>query len=216
MTVICKKIKTLFSLNPRTASTSVSQCLIDNYQGEMLLHDDLFANNIFLSRKYLTFDQIKKFKLFFEIDIFTKITTVRNPFDSIVSSFLNRIKYLDQLNDPNTFIQKIKLYSQGEIEVLRKNNFNDWILFKYGNIKKPFLTQNENYSKHADVILKFENLQKDFDKFCDDRKIPKFEIPRLNVSDNKKSYKTYYNFISKKIISFVFEQDLKNFHYTFD
>lgn len=215
MAIVCNEHKILFSLNPRTASTALAECLVENYGGQELLTESFFLNDVFIDKKHVTFDQIIKFKIFDQIDDFKKLTTIRNPFDSTVSSFFNRLKYLPLLDDPEFFANKIKFFDDGEIKVLQKNNFNKWVLFKYGGVKNPKKTQNEKWAKRADVILRFEKIQDDFNVFCEKFSIAKNIIPILNESKRRKDYRFYYNFISRKIISFIFEKDFEDFGYTF-
>ena len=56
-------------------------------------------------------------------------------------------------------------------------------------------------------ILRFENLQRDFNKFWD------LKLPHLNKSNRKKDWRVYYNDRTLEIINNVYEKDFKIFNY---
>lgn len=66
-------------------------------------------------------------------------------------------------------------------------------------------------------ILKFENIQEEFDALCEEFEFEKIELPFISqwVYDKSKGYKVYYNDKSKKLIDEYFSEDITLFDYTF-
>jgi len=65
-------------------------------------------------------------------------------------------------------------------------------------------------------VLRFENLQQDFQNMLEKNNINNISttLPHVNRT-NHKNYRDYFNFNTKKIIKTVFEQDCDSFKYIF-
>ncbi len=134
-------------------------------------------------------------------------TAVRNPWDKVVSQYHYRIK----INKSNLRNKPIK--------------FNDWIKLTfvdqdpfYLNNPKMFMPQTDWISDDTgkilvDFIIRFENLNDDFDKVC--KKIGKSGKLKHIKSTKHKHYRDYYDENSKKIIETWFQKDIENFGYRF-
>ena len=65
-----------------------------------------------------------------------------------------------------------------------------------------------------DRILRFEQLNENWNKFVEDYKLKLPELPHLNAS-KKVDYKSYYDSHTKNLISQTFEEDIDTFKYVF-
>ena len=153
-----------------------------------------------------------------------KFTVVRNPWDKMVSLYHSWAKSSNwdwgwgSDNKP-TFIEFIKIIdgfsSERQMEIwpelwwyphksgtMRMSNQLDWLIDS--NNKIPL-----NY------ICRFENLQEDFNKVCDDIGFPKTELPHRQKS-NHLHYSTYYDEETKDIVARRFSKDIEYFGYKFN
>lgn len=129
------------------------------------------------------------------------VSTVRNPYDRLVSIFIN--------------IRRLKQYSYS-------NNFNEWLLGLRDG--KKFLlnhhffrlgfTQSAYLDGPIDYLMRFESLEEDFKQVQEYFKVSK-KLPHANPGRRNKDYRVYYCYDSKKIASKLIEEDLENFKYTF-
>jgi hypothetical protein len=150
-------------------------------------------------------------------------TTIRNPFDRLVSI------YFYYLNGGNQGAEDKKF---GEIF---PNNFKDFILdidnidyvnrhciFKeiWKNVRptEPQYTRifnNTNVKNdHSLYLIKFENLQEDFDIVCNKIGIPIQKLPHKNKTKHK-HYTKYYDDETKEIVAEKYAKDIKYFGYEF-
>lgn len=119
---------------------------------------------------------------------------VRNPYDKIISAF----KFLRTNTNINTFVKKyIYLFKRKE---LSKRNYI------------YFIPQHEYLLDNTEV-LKFENLQEDFYKFCKKHNLKKMTIPRVNISENNKIKITDFNNESIQLINEFYSKDFELFGY---
>lgn len=235
MAIICRKTGLLFIMNPRTASTAIGHILIHELQGEYIPKDNILDNNgtFVVPRKHSTISQLIGYNL---IDSATlgsllKFTTVRNPFDSLVSLFIKKKhKYQPLLEDTDSWVYKVPGYVEDMI-FCRDHSFPEWIEKKFGGsdsvrsyIKHLLISlglyQNNAsnpYFEGVDVILRYECLQEDFNKVLKKAGIDRcLEIPLVNRTGKKADdYRSYYTPRARKLVETVFESQLKKFNYKF-
>jgi hypothetical protein len=139
-----------------------------------------------------------------------KFTIVRNPWDKVVSHYMHRVK------------KNYTNMGNGHI------SFKDWVKFCYGPVKnlnyydqiKMFQPQVEwlkdnNDKINIDKIIRFENLNNDFEEVKSILGINKISlIPHLNKTD-REDYKNYYDEESLNIIYNWFIEDIKFFNYSY-
>jgi hypothetical protein len=123
---------------------------------------------------------------------------VRNPFDRLISWW--RGSSISSLNSKVSFsqyIHEIKPEPEGKAYTLWR-----------------FFTLTEWPPMKTDYIIKFENLQDDFDTFCDKVNIPRQTLPHKNKSDHK-HYTEYYDSVTQKLVEEMYAEDLEYFGYKF-
>ena len=77
---------------------------------------------------------------------------------------------------------------------------------------------NEFYEEdYMDSILRFENLQNDFNDICDNFKIKRSTLPHLKSSVRKKKihYSRYYSDRSRDMVANAFSHIIQKFNYCF-
>jgi len=213
-------------MNPRTACTALGTVLIDKLDGEMLPPDDILDQHGFfiVQSKHSTLGDLLKAKVITneESNSLLKFTTVRNPFDSLVSRYEKlRSKYQPLLEDPKSWIHNIPGYVDN-MKYCKTHSFNTWVVKTYLRtaIKrllggKPSMHQ--RFADGMDAILHFETMQTDLDAFTAKATPPfKIEIPRINTTKERSAnYRKYYNTLSRIIVQFALKDDLKTYGYSF-
>ena len=212
--IISRKHKYLFVELPHTASTAISKELRDNYDGERIL------------RKHSFYQEYQKIAMKGNETDFV-FSCIRNPMDDVLSiyfkyktdhygsfqngSFKNREKR-EELARQGLLITK---------RSLGKHNF----VQKYGNefpgyFKKFYKFPYDNWSsldhKNFDYIIRFENLQQDFQRVLEliglEQKRP---LSIINPTREKKHYLTYYTPEIYQHAKYVFSPFMKRWNYPF-
>ena len=129
-------------------------------------------------------------------------TVVRNPFDRLVSSFC----YAKTEN--NFYYKKHPYYEyiancNFETFVKRLSEFKDFFQLRP---QSDFIYDSEN-NLLIDHVLRYEALQKDFNKFWD------IKLPHLNKSNRHEDWERYYNKNTIKTAYEFYKRDFKNFNY---
>lgn len=141
---------------------------------------------------------LKDYENFFNLENFYKFVSIRNPWDRMLSWY-----FFDKGSDfqEAEFLKFIKRMDPPELEMF--NSQYNYILRKDG-------TPDINF------IIKFENLQDDFNKVCNQIGIPKVSLFKLNVSSNSKvKYQNFYNNKTKDLVAKIFKNDIEYFGYEF-
>ena len=125
-----------------------------------------------------------------------KFGAVRNPWDREVS----RYKFFKKLKTTRTkFCQ---------------NGFNEYLFkfMKLGRLNYDALKIDGKIG--VDYIIKFENLQEDFNIVCDKIGISRRKFPYSN-NTNHKHYAEYYDDETREIVAQKYADDIKFFGYKF-
>ena len=163
-----------------------------------------------LWKQHCSINQIKEIYNI-DIDKYYKFAFVRNPWARAVSGYISWINpgaILDHL--PNPTLKDYLLIRNGFESVNHLHNSEgraDHYLTQYSFI-------NINGVDNIDFIGKFENLQDDFNKVCDDLKIPRQSLPHVNAS-NYKHYTEYYDDETREIVEYKYAKDIEYFGYKF-
>lgn len=152
---------------------------------------------------------------------FFVFTVVRNPFDRVVSDYkwvTNTIYPTPAIELKNMFIGKSFRYF---VDTYYSLEFKDVQQFRDKNwFKEHHLTHCRSQSDilkpvcEIDYIIKFENLQRDFDNLCSKTGITQQQLPHANKTDHK-HYTEYYDDETCEIVAEKYAQDIEYFNYTF-
>lgn len=124
-------------------------------------------------------------KEFGELSEFTIGISIRNPFERVLSWW----KWRGAVNKFSKFCK----------------NHNPSLLTDYAFCENAKATE----------FIRFENLQEDFDSFCEKIGVPKSKLPHRNKS-NHEHYSSYYDKETRDIIETKYKKDLDAFNYKFE
>ena len=161
-----------------------------------------------------------------------KFTIVRNPWDQTVSRYWWK-RYRDRrkiLQEGKITIRKVilNLFNPGAYKlvigkILEHKNFNYFASSfskTYPNKywKNSLYYFDEKGKPVCDFYIRYENLQKDYEKVCKRLGIPYKKLPRTKNKSrkDKKHYSLYYNNETKKIIHNLFKKEIDYFGYKFE
>jgi hypothetical protein len=156
-----------------------------------------------------------------------KTTCVRNPFDRLVSAFFYIKSGGIGVGSERCLCKKFNLKNINFSEFVKTKlesaiNFDGCKRIRRNNIgnetPRHFQLQNK-FIKNCklDSIIRFENLQTDYEQTCKHIGIPPKQLPHKNKSriKDKKHYSYYYDDTSRMIVERLYGEDLKKFNYTF-
>ncbi|MEL6488830.1 MAG: sulfotransferase family 2 domain-containing protein [Cyanobacteria bacterium J06621_3] len=227
MAIICREHKLLFIMAPRTACSATGKVLCEKLGGEYIPFQDIVDSDghFKVQKKHSTLSELIENKLISKekLSDYLKFTCVRNPYDLIVSEYVKRkVTYQPLLKDPDSWVHKVPKYKEG-MNFCKENSFEDWVVYRHstslakriqGKGKKSIF---EKFTNEVDEIMKFENLQEDFQRVLSKAGIEqKLNVPVFNKTIEKdKNYQDYYTKRSKKIIDYVYQKDIKKYKYVF-
>tara|TARA_B100000700_G_scaffold331366_1_gene463518 strand:+ start:3253 stop:3957 length:705 start_codon:yes stop_codon:yes gene_type:complete len=156
------------------------------------------------------------------IDKYFKFTTIRNPYDAVVSYFwwsfyspdttlTNHILKPDQHDGSKTlqdkFLTFLETYASFS-KTGKQERIIDWFTSRY----KLF------YELPLDFIIRYEDLEVDFSMVCGMIGLGPLNIPKLktDIRKSKYDYRVYYTNKSYDIVTNSFSDLISNFKYSFD
>lgn len=181
---------------PRTGGTIMERALKTKYAAT---YSD--RNSTGFSEQHYTLDKLVFPRFAPKTFVFTFI---RNPFDRILSSYLNYAKHY--FNGFDSYIQMVQ-------EVVEKK-----LYLKYPAINtcdtSHFIPMVEMIgTSHVDFIGKFEHFERDIQRLAS---LSKLEcLQKVQIRKNKVHYKQYYSERNRQIVEKLYEQDFKRFQYSF-
>lgn len=233
MPVISRRRGYLFLMAPRTACTAIGEAvLIPRLDGEYLPATDVLddAGKLVVRHKHGSLADLVHHGLLGgeEAESLFKFTTVRNPFDSLVTLYVTmRTRYRDELDDPGSFVRR-RPGMPGRIRMAEEHPFDEWVERKFhvggprGAVRRALSLaprprhMYEAYIDGADFVMRFERLQEDFNEVLRRLGVPgPIEIPKWNVTEGKDHYRAYYTPRAQRIVEKAFAPDLERFDYAF-
>lgn len=136
-------------------------------------------------------------------DNYYTFTIVRNPWDRIVSLY-----YWYKNYGWTDF--------EGKAEKIRGlADFNAFVKSKYLELPSCSSYIYDSGKKIVNFVGKLESIEQDFNYICNQIGLPHIDLPRENVTKRKRDYKEYYNEETIKIVFNKYQDDIKNFGYTY-
>lgn len=226
MAVISRQYGLLFLLNPRTAGSAVARYMIDELGGEWLPGEDEFDNDgrMVFQRKHNTLRQLldrghlepgDARRLF-------KFTTVRNPFDSLVSLYTKRkYRYREWMEQGEPWVFMNPGLTE-DIAYCQQHGFNAWVRRHYwkpalGSLLGKSYTVNEDYPEGMDFVMRFEFLQEDFAGVMRRNGVPgDRRIPLDNPTNERRMhYREAYDGVTRRMVARAFQTDLATYGYSY-
>tara|TARA_Y100001938_G_C7915828_1_gene341904 strand:+ start:50 stop:655 length:606 start_codon:yes stop_codon:yes gene_type:complete len=186
---------------PRTGGTSIESFLQPHveFPDQETNHGQL--KHYPLSKYYEVFGKTPK--------PFYKFTVVRNPWDRMVSYYF----HLNKEFNGAKFEKMLRL--MGKNGVMIGCNFSENIegsLWYDFNSYYHWMHELKNEKVKA---IRFENLQDDFNKVCEELDIEIGELPHINKT-KKNHYSNYYNKRTKEMVEKAFSIDINTFGYKYE
>lgn len=130
-----------------------------------------------------------------------KFTFVRNPWSRVYSWYRNVMR--DEIKQ-----ERLNVSPDCSFRRFLSNHSNQWAL-------RPQMDWIENVhgSIPLDFIGRFENLQEDFAKVCDELGISDSDLPRLVSGGCNKSYKGVYNKDMKNTVDTKYQEEIETLGY---
>ena len=233
MPVLSREHGYLFLMAPRTGCTAVGErVLIPRLDGEYFPSSDVHDSRgkLVVRHKHASLDELLRHGLLDEADAASlfKFTTVRNPFDSLVTLYETmRGRYKNLVDDPSSFVRKRPALIR-MIRVAEQAPFEEWLEHKFhyggarGGVRRalriypPPRHMYQAYIDGADYVMRYERLQEDFNEVLRRLGVSEpIEIPRRNVTEGKDDYRAYYTPRARRLVERAFEPDLERFNYSF-
>lgn len=223
MATLCRERGLLFIHGRRTGSTAVRDVLHERFGGEELPPERILderghtaaarhSNLPTLIREGLITPEQRRQLLVF--------TAVRNPFDDLVSTYIKNAQvYEGSLARPGQIMGDTRV---AQLRYCATHRFDEWIAWRYtrsgllGRFKEqPVGTY--AHTEGADVVMRFERLQEDFDALL--RRIGyegTIELPRVNVTADRRDFREYYTPQARRIVERAWARELERYGYAFD
>jgi len=212
--VISKKYKYIFFHLPKNAGVSISRTLISQESILQIKRMTSFIfRNIFQTRDNFYYSIQKKKLFFFRSHItcgefyklmenepilnYLKFAVIRNPWDRMVSRYFYSKKISDKFKD-YTFKQFVDYDIRNNLSIIQQYNY--------------CCDDRNNFC--LDKVIKFENLNDDFNQVCSTIYNKKNILNHFNQSEHKK-YQEYYDLNTKNKIYNTCKKDIDFFEYEF-
>jgi Sulfotransferase family len=220
MAIVSDRYNLIFIMNPRTGCTATSEMMLQKMDGYWAPAENILDQNgkIKVQSKHTTAKELRAYRLVpaDKLDSYTVFTTVRNPFDSIVSLWTKkRYKYVGaKRTNPKSIVNQIKGYDQ-DMDFIQNHTFSEWVIEVLGRRKN--LTVNTKHVVGTNHVLHFETLQGDFNTMLHDLDITeKFTIEAINKTKNREpEYRQYYDDDARQLLEDKLASELKEFGYLF-
>jgi len=205
----CDEKKIIFVHLVKTGGSSIKEAFSMPWGNHMMveeLFDDSLSSNKKISkgeeRHFSSVDEIKMFKekIRARWDSYYKFSFVRNPWDRVISEIFFNIKR-GKLKG-GEIKKKILNKCKGSSENVWNKNYIEWLINSSGGVD-------------LDFIGRFENLQSDINKICDDISIKRRTLKRLNTS-RRKNYAEYYEKEQMLAVKNTYQKDVDYFGYKFN
>ena len=223
LAVLSEKYGYVFIQAPRTACTTVSLELMNHFSGEWLPPQNVVSpdGTVIVERKHATLNDLVQGGVLTpdqRAGLFV-FTTVRNPFDSLVSLWHKQANaYQPLLDDPDSWVHRQPKTKAG-ILFARDHSFPEWLQDQFGPLLGgPSRHLYAEFIRGVDRVMRYENLQEEFDNvlYHLGASDTGHEIPLFNVTEGReKNYRTYYDESARDLVASVFGADLERFGYVF-
>lgn len=227
MAIICRDHALLFIMAPRTGCTAVGNLLCRDLGGEFLPQSDVVDSDgrAVMRHKHNTLRQLYHYDLLSpdEKKRLLTFTCVRNPFDSLVSLYIKLSStYQHLLNDSTSFVHRVPGYVES-MQWCRTHSFDEWIQQRYAprRFLKIFRRPRRasmfgRYTDGADIVMRFERLQSDFEEVLQTAGLPPMQVPFDNATPERdRDYRSYYSKQSRALVESALGDDLHRYGYRF-
>ena len=236
MALLARDLGILFIMAPHTGSTAIGTVLMKDFGARYLPEKEMRdRSGKTIPRKHTSLPQLVESGILdgafddpTEREGLVIVSTIRNPFDSIVSSWHRWYRKLDPRHVE--FNPKFPDRARGSVRqpptdiTEARADFEDWLISRYqptrlmqlrGQYKRAYTFR---WTVGSDVVLQQEKLQEGFDALLESRGVSEHhEIPQVNVVRKPgRRYQDWYTDRSRAIVGGAFAEDIAQFGYEFD
>lgn len=221
-------------MSPRTGCTAIADgVLIPRFGGEYCPPEDVFApdGTRTVRAKHSTVPELVDGGVLTqrEVDDLFVFSTVRNPFDSLVSLYKKQAgRYQDTdswdflQHDPrqleNTRFAADHDFPEWVEYVIRPRNPREWVrVAKYRRWPPPRFMF-ESFVAGVDFVMRYENLQADLTAALAEVGIDgDTEIPQINVTSERteSDYRSFYDDKTRALVEKAYADDIQRWGYSF-
>jgi hypothetical protein len=207
MAVLSRRHNYLFLQAPNAASTAIGHLLRQEFHGQRFV------------RKHATLDEIAASG---QLDVprssLFVFTSVRNPFDALVSRWARSPERLREAReDPNHWLNS-QPKALAERTKAAELQFPDWIQWSFDG--RHDQTMYSKFSRGADFVVHFEALQGDLVEALARVGLsltqPLQQTNRTDDRDPERDYRSYYTPPSRAMVEAAFAEELEELGYEFD
>lgn len=162
---------------------------------------------IFENNKNIVSEDNIKLKLHW--NQYFKFAIVRNPWDRLLSAWKDKVQ--KQWSSPGHHPFRLDVYKK-----YKNKSFSFFVKNIDPNMDRHTMCLSNLIDlKNINCIGRFENLQQDFDKICDEIGISQQQLPHKNKTEHK-HYTEYYNVETCNIVAKKYKKDIECFGYKFE
>lgn len=191
------RLECIFVHIPKAAGISINMALFENYGGghkSAQIYKRIFGPIVF--KKYY------------------KFTFVRNPYSRLLSAYKFLKKGGFHLNDKETVWAEENLSEFSSFDEFVRKWLNEESKWSYTHFKPQYIyVCDNNYNLMMDFVGRFENLDNDFDKVCQQLNIKNKLQHHNKTSQKKENWKSYYSDYSLKKVGDIYRKDFEMFNY---
>lgn len=211
--MISHQFKFIFVHIPKTGGMSISS-LLARYSTPLRLLDG--DNNYWTDIHAKYFHYIDRYGQD-TWDKYYKFAFIRNPWDRLISSFFYLSGGGNNPFDKKLSDKYIKKYDGDFIQFVKNFVAADKIKYLFHMHPQHEFIYDRKGRLLVDFVGKYENLQEDFNKICDQFSVPHVKLPYINKTPYRKiqHFTDYYNDEARKIVAEKYSRDIDLFGYTF-
>ena len=217
MNIVLHDHKAIYFFIPKVACTSIKKVCAEALH---LLTKSTGAKAIHFSVPYPSIprNELSCYAHYF------KFAFVRNPWDRLVSCYVNKISKDPSFNSiafqngifkPWIKYGKFKAGMSFDEFVRVVEKITDSDAESHFRSQCTFIT-NIGGNLIVDFIGRFENLEKDFEQVSRRIGLPECRLEKLMTSSRRSDYREYYDEETKRIVAERYEKDIKMFNYNFE
>ncbi len=213
--IVLHKYKAIYFPIPKVACSSLKMLSAD------LLDMKVVGSDLKEDIHHQDFPCVKKYKIYKQYKHYFKFCFVRNPWDRLVSCYMNKICHVEDINRETAarfieFGDNSKIFRIGmsfEEFINAVCDIPDERADAHIISQHTYITDDAG-NLLVDFIGKLENIESDFSYVCDKIDIKGIELPHLMTSKHKK-YQKYFNEETKEMVRKRYQRDIDMFDYEF-
>lgn len=228
MAIISRELGLLFVLTPHTGSSAVGKVMREQLGAEWIPqhHVENRRGKTVVRKKHCTVGELVRHGVIErgEVNELLVFTTVRNPFDRLVTAYhKRRDDWLGLADDPDSWVHRQGVATAADMRYAADHGFDEWLRRRYSGstmrrlaVASGAVSMYRRFTRGADTVMKFERLQDDFAEVLASVGHDPVEIPTFNPTSTRPTdYRACYDDESRRLVERAARWDLRMFGYEF-